>query len=90
MFYIERGNGFPSELKREKRMTKSEAVKTFRAEWAMMVRGNPQLKTDVVAHNETWGNYIDSLCKCGEITVRQYENWDNPPMPKRYPKEIQY
>lgn len=71
-------------------MTKSEAVSEFRQTWYAAVQGNPRLKTDRVAHNEMWGNMIDSMCKSGEITVRQYENWDNPPMPKRYPKTNQY
>ena len=35
-------------------------------------------KDDKPALREAWHNYIDSLCKDGEITLQQYENWGNP------------
>ena len=33
---------------------------------------------DMVARREAWNNYTDSLCKDGEITLSQYENWTHP------------
>lgn len=68
-------------------MTKVEAVAIFRKDWVSACLRNLRLKTDRVAHNEAWGNFTDSLCKSGQITERQYMTWDNPPMPKRFPKE---
>jgi len=35
-------------------------------------------KNDKPALREAWSNYIDGLCKDGEITLQQYENWGNP------------
>ena len=35
-------------------------------------------KDDKPALREAWSNYIDGLCKDGEITLQQYENWGNP------------
>jgi len=35
-------------------------------------------KHDKPALRQSWHNYIDSLCKDGEITLKQYENWGNP------------
>ena len=35
-------------------------------------------KNDKPALREAWHNYIDGLCKDGEITLQQYENWGNP------------
>ena len=28
---------------------------------------------------ETWNNWVDSLCKDGQISDWQYENWSHPP-----------
>jgi len=28
---------------------------------------------------ETWNNWTDSLCKDGQISDWQYENWSHPP-----------
>ena len=33
---------------------------------------------DIIAFREGWNNFTDSLCKDGDITLRQYETWDNP------------
>jgi hypothetical protein len=34
--------------------------------------------TDKVAIRTAWNDWTDGLCKSGEITQRQYENWMNP------------
>lgn len=33
---------------------------------------------DAVARREFFNNYTDALCKDGEITLHQYQTWDNP------------
>lgn len=33
---------------------------------------------DLIAAREAWNNYTDSLCKNGEISEWQYNNWPNP------------
>ena len=35
-------------------------------------------KTDSIANREKFHNFTDALCKEGEITLKQYENWSNP------------
>ena len=34
---------------------------------------------DWPARREEWNNWTDALCKDGEISDWQYENWDHPP-----------
>ena len=33
---------------------------------------------DWPARREAWNDYTDSLCKDGEITEEDYNNWDQP------------
>lgn len=35
-------------------------------------------KGDIVWKRESWNNFTDMLCKDGEISLKQYESWDNP------------
>ena len=35
-------------------------------------------KGDVIAKREYFNNFTDSLCKDGEISLKQYETWVNP------------
>jgi len=35
---------------------------------------------DLPMRRETWNNYTDGLCKDGEISDWQYENWSQPPV----------
>lgn len=35
-------------------------------------------KGDIVWKRESWNNFTDMLCKNGEISLKQYESWDNP------------
>lgn len=56
-------------------MTKTEAV----AHCRQVFRERPEhFKGDAAARREFFGVYIDSLCKDGEITLRQYQTWTNP------------
>ena len=34
---------------------------------------------DIPARCEEWNNWTDALCKDGEISDWQYENWGHPP-----------
>lgn len=34
--------------------------------------------TDKPALREAWNNYTDTLCKCGLISARQYDQWLHP------------
>lgn len=36
-----------------------------------------RVQGDVIATQENWNNFTDRLCKDGEITLKQYENWNN-------------
>ena len=35
---------------------------------------------DWPARSETWNNWTDSLCKGGQISDWQYENWSQSPL----------
>ena len=35
-------------------------------------------KTDAVAIRTAWNDWTDSLCKSGDITMKQYETWISP------------
>ena len=52
-------------------MTKHEAIRLFRS-----IASIPQ--GDKVARRCAWNDFTDALCKSGDITSRQYENWTNP------------
>lgn len=60
-------------------MTKKEAKKLFVEEF-FEDRYNLQraLDDDYLAVNLIWGGFIDTLCKDGVITLRQYETWTFP------------
>lgn len=57
----------------KRRMTKADALDYFRKYIKPHIP-----KGDKVAIREAWNNYTDSLCKDGDITLKQYETWDNP------------
>ncbi len=61
-------------------MNKRVAVRMFKEEVMPYIR--TQYEQDRVpdwpARREGWNNFTDSLCKDGEITSRQYENWTHP------------
>lgn len=54
-------------------MTKREALACFRETILPSIpRGDKPMQ------REAWNNFTDSLCKVGEITLKQYESWSNP------------
>lgn len=55
------------------RMTKAQALDCFRK---TILPSIP--RHDKVMRREAWNNFTDSLCKAGEITLKQYESWENP------------
>jgi len=58
----------------KKPMTKAEALFYFKQLWNLPTWA----KKDKVAKRECWNNFTDSLCKSGDITLQQYERWNNP------------
>lgn len=59
-------------------MLKQTAVAHFNYSWNELCEISPHWRDDVIAKRESWNNYTDALCKDGEITLKQYENWSNP------------
>lgn len=64
-------------------MTFQEAAKQFRAlaldaKFYDSTPGGRRRCTDPHARAEAWGIFIDSLCKEGKITQKQYESWGFP------------
>ena len=60
------------------RHTKAQVLDQFRYNWKVSTISNPALKTDTVAKREAWNDFTDMLCKEGDITMNQYNNWSNP------------
>tara|TARA_R100000773_G_scaffold1706_1_gene2421 strand:+ start:257 stop:439 length:183 start_codon:yes stop_codon:yes gene_type:complete len=58
-----------------KKMTKVKAVKDFKILYKTFTNYR---KGDVTAKRTEWNNFTDALCKGGVITLKQYENWNNP------------
>jgi len=54
-------------------MTKKQAETLFKDCYLPFIP-----KNDKPALREAWNNFTDSLCKNGEITLRQYETWTHP------------
>jgi len=52
-------------------MNKKEALTLFKEMYYIS-------KNDSIANRENFHNFTDSLCKDGDITLKQYENWSNP------------
>jgi hypothetical protein len=58
-------------------MTKSQAVKQFNetVKPAIVARYG---KSDNAAMRQAWNDFTDALCKNGDITPKQSENWTSP------------
>jgi len=52
-------------------MTKKQALELFRINLGVV-------KGDVIHTRENWNNFTDTLCKKGNITMKQYNTWTNP------------
>ena len=56
-------------------MNKAEALMCFKQLWNL----NPVWeRKNKVAKRQSWHHFTDSLCKSGNISLNQYEKWDNP------------
>ena len=58
--------------------TKAQVLEQFRYNWKVATLENPSLRGDTIAKREDWSNFTDMLCKCNEISMKQYESWTNP------------
>ena len=57
---------------------KAQVLQQFRYNWKVATLENPSLKTDKIAKRIAFGDFTDMLCKCNEISLKQYETWTNP------------
>ncbi len=53
------------------KLTKKQALALFRESHTIS-------KTDSIMNRENFHNFTDYLCKEGQITDNQYNNWSNP------------
>jgi hypothetical protein len=54
-------------------MTKIQAVSDFKENYLPFIP-----KNDKPAKRQAWNDFTDMLCKDGEITYNQYQNWTQP------------
>ena len=61
-------------------MTRDEAVEIFDNNILPIVKQGMEQdgEPDYIARSEAWNNWTDSLCKDGQISDWQYENWSHP------------
>lgn len=62
-------------------MTKQEAWERFQEEVLPIIERTEQRQSgrkDRPLRAEEWNNFTDSLCKDGQITLKQYESWTHP------------
>lgn len=55
-------------------MTKEQAVREFKQMFIGLWINNSDYWTAQLA----WSSYVDDLCKSGQITQKQYQNWSTP------------
>lgn len=55
-------------------MTKEQAVSIFKEQYIDLYIK----KVDYWTAQLAWSTYVDGLCKDGQITQRQYDNWSTP------------
>ena len=62
-------------------MTKREVLEEWRSEGLPAVKAAYEQdgRPDYPARSESWSSLTDSLCKDGQITLKQYESWSSPP-----------
>ena len=60
------------------RMTKVEAVASFRESWRDFLESNPNFRGDSIAKRTAFNDYVDMLNKDGIVTDYQAYNWSNP------------
>ena len=60
------------------RMTKKQAVDSFRELWRDLLASEPHYRGDSIAKRCAFNDYVDSLNKDGLVTDYQAYNWSNP------------
>ena len=60
------------------RMTKVEAVASFRESWRDFLSSSPHFRGDKIAKRTAFNDYVDMLNKDGLVTDYQAYNWSNP------------
>ena len=62
-------------------MTRDEAIDIFDNHILPIVKQGmePDGEPDIPARSEAWNNWTDAMCKDGQISDWQYENWTHPP-----------
>lgn len=63
-----------------KKVTKKEVEDIFRRDILPDIQKRYEKNgvKDIPARCEAWGEFTDRLCKSGQITKWQYENWATP------------
>ena len=63
-----------------KHLTKEQVISMFKEDFLPVIKERYESDgiIDHPARREAWNNFTDALCKNGEISERQYMNWDNP------------
>lgn len=66
---------------RRVKTTKAEALAEWRSACLPSVVDTYEADgvPDYPARRESWSVFTDSLCKAGEISLKQYESWCSPP-----------
>ena len=66
-------------------MTRDEAIEIFDNHILPIVKQNmePDGQIDIPARSEAWNNWTDAMCKDGQISDWQYDNWSHPPSCER-------
>ena len=60
-------------------MTRREAVRAWANEVLPLIqRAYETERIDWVARRESWGVFVDGLCKEGRVSLKQYESWSLP------------
>ena len=66
------------------KLTKAEALSIFKEDYLPQIKEQEaqykvgRYKVDSIARRMAWGDFTDMLCKDGQITQNQYNNWSNP------------
>ena len=61
-------------------MTRDEAIDIFDNHILPLVQQGMESdgEPDIPARSEAWNNWTDAMCKDGQISDWQYENWTHP------------
>ena len=61
-------------------MTRDEAIDIFDNHILPIVKQGMESdgEPDIPARSEAWNNWTDAMCKDGQISDWQYENWTHP------------